>query len=71
MERLGRWEDRVYRGIVATVNYLATDQPDLQFASKEACRDMAAPDGRSWRKLKRIGRYLLGRQQVVWRYLWK
>ena len=64
-------EDKVYRGIVATINYLATDQPDLQFASKEACRDMSAPDGRSWGKLKRIGRYLLGRQQVVWQYPWK
>ena len=68
-KRLG--EDKVYRGIVATVNYLATDQPDLQFASKEACRDMSAPDERSWGKLKRIGRYLLGRQQVVWQYPWK
>ena len=64
-------EVRAYRSIVATINYLATDQPDLQFASKEACRDMAAPDERSWAKLKRIGRYLVGRRQVVWRFPWK
>ena len=64
-------DDRTYRNIVATVNYLATDQPDLQYASKEACRDMSSPDWRSWNKLKRIGRYLVGRSQVVWRFPWK
>ena len=64
-------DDKAYRALVATVHYLATDQPDLQFASKEACRDMAAPDGRSWAKVKRIGRYLVGREQVAWQFPWK
>ena len=64
-------DDKAYRALVATINYLATDQPDLQFASKEACRDMAKPDRKSWAKAKRIGRYLVGRLQVVWRFPWK
>ena len=35
-------DDRKYRSIVATINYMAT-VPDLQFACKEACREMSAP----------------------------
>ena len=57
-------DDRAYRSIVATVNFIAADMPDIQYACKEACRDMSKPDERSWRKLKRIGRYLLGRECV-------
>ena len=64
-------DDRQFRSIVASVNYMATDQPDLQFACKEACRDMSAPTSASWLKLKRIARYLVGREKVVWRYPWK
>ena len=73
VEEFAAWmgDDTKYRAIVAIVNYLAVDQPDLQFASKEACRDMSAPSPQSWAKLKRIGRYLVGRSQVVWRFPWK
>ena len=35
-------DDRKYRSIVATINSMATDMPDLQFACKEACREMSA-----------------------------
>ena len=64
-------DDKQYRSIVASVNYMATDQPDLQYACKEACRDMSAPTEASWQKLKKIARYLVGREKVVWRYPWK
>ena len=64
-------DDREYRSIVATINYMATDMPDLQFACKEACREMSAPTVQSWKKVKRIGRYLLGREKVVWMFPWK
>ena len=53
-------DDRKYRSIVATINFMATDMPDLQFACKEACREMSAPTVQSWKKIKRIGRYLFG-----------
>ena len=36
-------DDRKYRSIVATINYMATDMPDLQFACNEVCREMSAP----------------------------
>ena len=63
--------DRKYRSIVATINYMATDTPDLQFACKEVCREMSAPTVQSWKTVKRIGRYLLGREKVVWMFPWK
>ena len=64
-------DDRQYRSIVATINFMAIDMPDIQFACKEACRDMSAPTEHSWRKVKRIGRYLVGREKVVWQFPWK
>ena len=60
-----------FRAIAARLNYMAADMPDVQFACKEACREMAAPTEQSWRKVKRIGRYLVGRRRVVWTYPWK
>ena len=51
--------DRMYRSIVATINYMSTDMLDLQFACKEACREMSAPTVQSWKKVKLIGRYFL------------
>ena len=32
-----------FRAHAARANYLAADRPDLQFAAKEVCRDMATP----------------------------
>ena len=63
-------DDQIYRSIVATINFMSTDMPDIQFACKEACRDMSAPTDRSWRKLKRLGRYLVGRERVIWKFPW-
>ena len=63
--------DTKFRAIAARLNYIAADMPDIQFATKEACRDMSAPSEQSWRKIKKIGRYLVGRTKVEWRYPWK
>ena len=38
-----------YRAIAARLNYLSADRPDLQYATKEACRDMSSPTSGSWR----------------------
>ena len=55
-------DDRKYRSIVATINYMATDMPDLQFPCNEACREMSGPTVQSWKK-QTIGRYFLGRER--------
>ena len=64
-------EDKDFRSLVASVNYMSIDQPDLQYACKEACRDMSSPTASSWLKLKRLARYLVGRPEAVWNYPWK
>ena len=53
-----------FRGLEARANYLSLDRADIQYATKEACRDMAAPTHKSMTKFKRIARYLLNHPRV-------
>ena len=54
-----------YRSVVATANFISQDRPDVRFAVKELCREMAKPTCASWRKLKKLARYLRGQPRVV------
>ena len=54
-----------FRAMVARANYLAQDRPDIQFATKELCREMSKPRERSWNSLKRLGRYLQANPRYV------
>ena len=60
-----------YRAISARANYLQQDRPDIQYAVKEICRTMASPSVLDRRRLKRLGRYLVGRPRLVWRFPWQ
>jgi hypothetical protein len=60
-----------FRALAARLNYLAQDSPEVQFAAKEICRQMARPTVESWQKLKVVARFLLGRSAVVWRFRWQ
>jgi hypothetical protein len=60
-----------FRAIAARANYLAQDAPELQFAAKEVCRDMARPNLDSWKKLKVLARFVLGRVSVRWQFKWQ
>ena len=53
------------------MNFLAQDSPDLQYPVKEVAKDMAKPRWGSWKKLKRVVRYLVKRKAVEWRYDWQ
>ena len=64
-------EAKEFRGLVARLNYLAQDAPDLQYPSKEISKEMARPRRGGWKRLKKVVRYLLGRKAVVWRYEWQ
>ena len=64
-EPLAPREASLYRAIVARINFLAADRPDVQFASKEASRKMSCPRHVDWAAVKRIGRYLAGRPRAV------
>ena len=54
-----------YRSVAATANFIAQDRPDVKFAVKELCRDMAKPTYASWRKMKKLARYFKGQPRVV------
>ena len=45
---------------MARANYLAQGRPDIQYATKELCRKMSDPGEEYMKRLKRLGRYLLG-----------
>jgi hypothetical protein len=57
-----------YQSICARANFLAVDRMDIQFATKECCRAMSKPTVRNWAQLKRLGRYLIGRKRLIYRY---
>ena len=46
------------RSVAAKCNCLASDRPDIQFATKEVSRGMANPTDGDGEKLKRLARYL-------------
>ena len=60
-----------FRSIAARCNYIAADRPDLMFAVKCICRQMAKPTVGAWKKLKRIGRYLVGKSRSILKYDWQ
>ena len=58
-EELNIAETRRFGGLAARANYLAQDRPDIQFAARELCRNMAVPKMDDWDNMKRLGRYLV------------
>ena len=54
-----------YRSVAATANFNAQDRPDVKFAVKGLCREMAKPTVASWRKMKKLARYFKGQPRVV------
>ena len=57
-----------YRPITARDNDVVADRPDMQFASKELRRWMAAPTESGLLGLKRLGRYFEGHRRLVYEY---
>ena len=57
-----------YRAISARGNYLSQDRPDISYSGKELCRDFSRPNDNSHTKLKRVGRYLLGKPRLAYKY---
>ena len=67
LELLSPADCTLYRGLAATLNYLAADRGDFAHAAKECAREMATPTCRSWERMVRVGRYLKGRPRVrIW-----
>ena len=55
----------MYRALVARANYLAQDRSDIGFAVKELSRYMAKPGVKDMEALKRLARYLIGKERAV------
>ena len=65
---MGKAEAKEFRGLVARVNFMSLDCPDLQFSIKQCSREMANPTQGAWKRLKKVARYLLGRRSLVWKF---
>ena len=65
---LCKHEASKFRGGVALVNFLGQDRPDVQFATKQASHKMATPTETDLPRLKRIARYLVEAERVIWHY---
>ena len=61
-------EETHFRALAARANYLALNRMDLQYATKEVCRGMAAPTRGHVKKLRRLIRYLIEAPRVVTEY---
>lgn len=60
-----------YKSIVARENYLAADRIDIQYAVKALATSMSRPTNGDWQKLKRLGRYLVGKPRLIIKYDWQ
>jgi len=70
-ELLGPEDARLYRGVAARLNYVAPDRSDIAYAVKEAARNMSSPTASGLRRLKKIGRYLIGVPRLVSKFNWQ
>ena len=62
---------KAFRMIAARLNYMAQDNPWLQFPAKEVCRNMANPRASDFMKIKRLVRFLKGAGEIKFLYAWQ
>ena len=62
---------RSYRAIAARLNYISPDRPDIGYAVKESARNMSKPRASYFQKLRKIGRYLVGKPRLIMRFPWQ
>ena len=67
-EALYEVQCRRFRRAAAQGNDLGQDRHDIQYAVKEACREMSQPFRGGMKKLKKIARYLAGVPEVMLEY---
>ena len=58
----------MYRALTARGLYLSQDRSDLGYAVKELSRNMSGPREVDAGRLKRLGRYLIGKERMVTGY---
>ena len=60
-----------HSAVLARLNYLALDRPDIQQAVAEIAKRMPAPCAPEFRLLKGLGRYLRGAPRAVQLFMWQ
>ena len=70
-DKLSENDATKYRVIVAQMDDLSLDRPDIAYAVKELARSMSSPSDGDWLRLKRLGRYLKGRPRLVQQCDWQ
>ena len=60
-----------YRALVARCNYLSFDRPDIAFAVKALARHMSMRRRGDWTRLKRLGRYVVGKTGLQQWFIWQ
>ena len=68
--KLSSEDATMFRALSARANFLSQDRCDIGFATKELCREFSVPNRNSQTRLKRLGRYLVGKQRLVHHYPW-
>ena len=63
-EEVMKGEATEFRAVAARVNFLGQDSPELQFPAKETSREMAKPRRGSWKRLKKMMRFLVDSKRV-------
>ena len=62
--RLGEEDRRAYHRCVGILRHLLKYRPDIAFAVHEVSKTLASPRDADLRRLRRLGRYLLGTQKL-------
>eukprot|EP00974_Lingulodinium_polyedra_P121539 11179382-Lingulodinium_polyedra.AAC.1 len=70
-QELDREEIKAYRKLAARLNFMAQDNPVIQYAAKEACRGMAKPTSGDFARVKKLVRFIVGIVTVEWEYPWQ
>ena len=70
-QELDREERKAYRMLAARLNFMAQDNPAIQYAAKEVCRKMADPEAGDFTTIKKLVRYIVGVKAVEWKYPWQ
>ena len=70
-DKLSERDSTKYRAIVARLNHLIPDRPDIPYAAKELARAMSNPSNGDWVRLMRLGRYIKRRPRLQQIFQWQ
>ena len=64
-------ECQFYRMLAARLNFIAQNNPAIQYSAKEICRNTVRLERAHFEKIKKLARFLLGVKTVEWEYPWQ